>query len=298
MDRADDNDELSSSAAAAGVLCAPRSIPSGGDDTTAEDAVDEEELSLLVHNKTSSSSSPTTMRRGGHKQQGPLISKNHHDIDSNSNDCDDEKSHGVRASHSRVTLCCHRIIDWIQSIEIRAPSSKVGGRGHRVPLIAGLDHVVYGHAAAADVVVFAGGRVQPPRYCFYMLSGALCDVLQFGMDWMLHSSRLIQDDSLCWAVGFFLSVVFRHSSHRYLVFGKYMGGYYKSLCRMYAAYSIIIVLSTLFHRVIMTIQVAFFSHTAAWFLTLAWTGVANYFILKKVWSFGGGGGGGTHVAAV
>ena len=29
------------------------------------------------------------------------------------------------------------------------------------------------------------------------------------------------------------------------------------------------------------------SHYVAWIITLLWTGVVNYFILKKLWTFGG-----------
>lgn len=147
--------------------------------------------------------------------------------------------------------------------------------------VQGLDRVVFGTSSAADVVELAG--VKPPRYLWYMLSGVMCDILQLSMDIMLH--MYIQDASICWATTFFLSVVARHSSHRYLVFGDYVGGYWASLGRMYGGYSIIIVLSTIFN-ILMT-RVATLSHYGAWIFTLLWTGVANYFILKKLWSFGG-----------
>ena len=149
--------------------------------------------------------------------------------------------------------------------------------------IEGLDRVVFGTSSAAEVVRLAG--VQPPRYLWYMVSGAMCDVIQLCMDIMLHTTQMIEDASACWAVTFFLSVLFRHSFHRYLVFGDYVGGYKASLMRMYGGYSITIVLSTLFN-ILMT-RVATFSHYVAWILTLLWTGIANYFILKKLWSFGG-----------
>lgn len=149
-------------------------------------------------------------------------------------------------------------------------------------LVQGLDRVVFGTSSAADVIRLAG--VQPPRYLWYMLSGFMCDIIQLCMDVLLHMQ--IKDPSVCWAATLFLSVIFRHSSHRYFVFGDYVGGYWASLGRMYGGYSIIIVLSTIFN-IFMT-RVATFSHYVAWIMTLLWTGVANYFILKKLWSFGGG----------
>mmetsp|Transcript_5963 Transcript_5963/g.8854 ORF Transcript_5963/g.8854 Transcript_5963/m.8854 type:complete len:125 (-) Transcript_5963:245-619(-) len=95
----------------------------------------------------------------------------------------------------------------------------------------------------------------------------------------------ISDPSVCWALAFSFSIIFRHTSHRYLVFGDYVGGYCRSLGRMYGGYSIIIVLSTLFN-VVMT-KVLMISHYTAWIVTLLWTGIVNYFILKHIWSFGG-----------
>eukprot|EP00566_Odontella_aurita_P024084 CAMPEP_0113585550 /NCGR_PEP_ID=MMETSP0015_2-20120614/33764_1 /TAXON_ID=2838 /ORGANISM="Odontella" /LENGTH=108 /DNA_ID=CAMNT_0000490809 /DNA_START=287 /DNA_END=613 /DNA_ORIENTATION=+ /assembly_acc=CAM_ASM_000160 len=54
---------------------------------------------------------------------------------------------------------------------------------------------------------------------------------------------------------------------------------------MYGGYSVIIVLSTTFNFV--ATSAAGLAHYVAWVVTLLWTGVANYFILKKLWSFGG-----------
>jgi putative flippase GtrA len=122
-----------------------------------------------------------------------------------------------------------------------------------------------------------------------MVSGLICDILQFVIDFGLYA-YVIPDSSICWALSFGVSIFFRHTTHRYLVFGDYVGGYYKSLCRMYAGYSIIIILSTVFN-IIMTKSIHV-PHAYAWIITLLWTGIVNYFILKKLWSFGGIGSGG------
>jgi hypothetical protein len=66
--------------------------------------------------------------------------------------------------------------------------------------------------------------------------------------------------------------------------GDYVGGYRNSLYRMYAAYSISLILSTLFN-IIMTKAMAL-PHYVTWIVTLLWTGIANYFILKKTWTYG------------
>lgn len=151
-----------------------------------------------------------------------------------------------------------------------------------VPLISGIGNVVYGTQPACEVVVVAG--IRPPRYLCYMLSGFICDLIQFMIDLFLHVSLKLEDASLCWILGFVLSIVFRHTTHRYLVFGDYVGGYWKSLSRMYAGYSVTIFLSTVFNFIMARyIQ---FPHYVAWIVTLLWTGVVNYFILKRLWSFG------------
>jgi putative flippase GtrA len=178
---------------------------------------------------------------------------------------------------------CLAVIHWIQAQRLPKCLRKEGGDKDGVPIITGIDRVLFGTQPAAEVVEVLG--VHPPRYLCYMLSGSGCDILQFFFDVMLHVVFHFEDASLCWALGFGLSVVFRHTTHRYLVFGDYVGGYWASLGRMYAGYSIIIVLSTIFN-VIMT-RYAKFPHYVAWIITMLWTGIVNYFILKKLWSFGG-----------
>lgn len=54
---------------------------------------------------------------------------------------------------------------------------------------------------------------------------------------------------------------------------------------MYAGYSIIIALSTIFNFIIT--KHLDMPHVFAWILTMLWTGIVNYFILKKLWSFDG-----------
>lgn len=172
-----------------------------------------------------------------------------------------------------------RLIDGIESL--RVPKF-VYGDGE-VPPVTGLRNLVYGTQPACETVSIVG--IRPPRYLCYMLSGFICDGIQLAIDFLLHFVFLLKDASLCWMLGFGLSIVFRHTTHRYLVFGDYVGGYWKSLGRMYAGYSITIVLSTVFNFV-MT-RYILFPHYVAFVVTLLWTGIVNYFILKRLWSFGG-----------
>lgn len=169
-----------------------------------------------------------------------------------------------------VTRNVASIVKWAQSLRVRG-----------VPLITGLEGVVFGTRAASEMVLIF--NVKPPQYLWYMLSGGICDVLQFCMDCILH--MYVQDSSTCWAVCFTASILFRHSAHRYLVFGNYVGSYYKSLLRMYCGYSVSIILSTAFN-VVVTRRHGL-NHYVAFVFTLLWTGIVNFFMLKKLWSFNG-----------
>ena len=151
-----------------------------------------------------------------------------------------------------------------------------------VPLITNLDNVVFGTMAASETVLIC--NIKPPQYLWYMVSGGICDILQFIMDFLLH--YWVEDASICWAVCFTISIIFRHSTHRYLVFGNYVGGYWKSLLRMYCGYSISIIVSTIFN--VFVTRTASIGHYPAFVFTLLWTGIVNFFILKKLWSFNGG----------
>ena len=184
----------------------------------------------------------------------------------------EEKNRKGAFLHS-VIACCEAI---------RLPPKCLRKTGEGVPLITDIERVLYGTQPAADVVMILG--IRPPRYFFYMASGFVCDLIQFLIDITLHLVFHLEDPSICWALGFGLSIAFRHTSHRYLVFGDYVGGYYRSLARMYGGYSIIIVISTIFN-IVMT-RYVHLKHYIAWVITLLWTGIVNYFILKKLWTFG------------
>ena len=196
----------------------------------------------------------------------------------------DESTSNKKQHRNTVRIFISSAIVFLESL--RLPKFLRGrDSGDGQPIIAGLERVLFGTQPAAEAVTILG--VHPPRYLCYMISGFVCDLIQFGIDFMLHIILHIEDASVCWALGFAISVAFRHTSHRYLVFGDYVGGYWSSLGRMYAGYSIIIVLSTLFN-IFMT-RYAKLPHYVAWIVTLLWTGIVNYFILKKLWSFGGTG---------
>jgi hypothetical protein len=197
------------------------------------------------------------------------------------------------------------ILEWIQTIDVstswlqrvginatattttnnNASSSSSSFTSKTVPFITGLDRVVYGPYSCADAVSFFGGTIRPPRYVWYMISGFSCDIIQFCLDLLLHVGLGITDASTCWSISFTISIAFRHTTHRYLVFGNYVGGYYRSLIRMYTGYSVSIILSTIFNQLLT--RSANIPHYVAYLFTLFWTGIVNYFMLKRLWSFGG-----------
>lgn len=210
---------------------------------------------------------------------------------------DNDNEHLNKKHRRSIRAAMSASMTWIESLRVpsallrwsrsttstnSSTSNNPNPRGD-VPLITGLDRVFFGTQPACEAVLVCG--IHPPRYLCFMISGFICDLIQFSIDILLHKVLLLEDASVCWALGFGLSVAFRHTSHRYLVFGDYVGGYWKSLGRMYAGYSVIIVISTLFN-IVMTRYLQL-PHYVAWVVTLLWTGIVNYFILKKLWSFGG-----------
>lgn len=129
--------------------------------------------------------------------------------------------------------------------------------------------------------IICGYRV--PQYFWFVISGAMCDVVQAGIDYAVYLVYYIEWEkaTVCWAISYTLSIVVRHSSHRFIVFGEYEGSYCTSLARTYLTYSSSIVLSILTNHILTeTMEV---SHRNAWIITMLWTGIYNYFMLKMSW---------------
>jgi putative flippase GtrA len=198
----------------------------------------------------------------------------------------------IPAGSTSSTTYDNIIASWIERIEsYRISSSSHWSRRFRIepdtPWIQGLASVWYEGKSCADAIRIVG--IQPPRYLWYMISGGICDVIQFIGNALLYY-RIHVNVSLAWAIGFITVIPIRHTSHRYLVFGDYVGGYYHSLARMYAGYSVTIVASTIlnygFSRYVANMPLLYA-------ITMIMTGIASYFILKRFWNIGGGGGGAT-----
>ena len=103
------------------------------------------------------------------------------------------------------------------------------------------------------------------------------------MDYMISIIYIFEYEraTVCWTASYTLSIALRHSSHRLLVFGEYEGSYWSSLGRTYLTYSSSIVLSMITNHLI----ISFFAltHKQAWLITMLWTGLYNYFMLKASW---------------
>ena len=125
-----------------------------------------------------------------------------------------------------------------------------------------------------------------PTYPLFMVSGAICDVFQAGIDYVIYSMPVLDiwEDgrtTLSWTLSYTLSIILRHQSHRLLVFGDYADGYFASLARTYMTYSSAIVVSMLANHTL----VGYFdlSYRVAWIITMLFTGIYNYFTLKATW---------------
>ena len=120
------------------------------------------------------------------------------------------------------------------------------------------------------------------------LSGVLGDTIQAILDYLVYQlyTSEWERSTVCWTVSYIGSIVFRHTSHRILVFGETEGSYCTSLGRTYMAYAASIVLSVVSNHFV--VSVLELSHRNAWLITMLWTGIMNYFILKATWKTKGG----------
>jgi putative flippase GtrA len=123
-----------------------------------------------------------------------------------------------------------------------------------------------------------------PTYPLFMVSGAICDIFQAVIDYIIYSVLDIWEDgrtTASWTLSYTISIILRHQSHRLLVFGDYTDGYFASLARTYMTYSSAIVVSMLANHTL----VGYFdvSYRVAWIITMLFTGIYNYFTLKATW---------------
>lgn len=122
-----------------------------------------------------------------------------------------------------------------------------------------------------------------PTYFWFVLSGSLCDCFQALIDFILSIIYVYEWEkaTICWTLSYTISIMIRHFSHKYIVFGEYDGTYCTSLGRIYLTYSSSIVLSMIANHCF--ISYFLLSHKQAWLITMLWTGLYNYFMLKKNW---------------
>ena len=122
-----------------------------------------------------------------------------------------------------------------------------------------------------------------PHYFWFVLSGALCDIVQAGIDYCVYLFYKLEWEraTVCWAISYSVSIIVRHMSHRFIVFGEYEGTYCSSLLKTYMTYSSSIVISVISNHYI--VEYFRFSHRDAWVVTMLWTGIYNYFMLKSTW---------------
>jgi len=120
-------------------------------------------------------------------------------------------------------------------------------------------------------------------YFWFVLSGTICDVFQALIDYVISLLYVweVERATVCWTLSYTISVFIRHYSHRILVFGEFEGTYCNSLSRTYMAYSSSIALSMITNHLI--ISFLYLTHKQAWLITMLWTGIYNYFVLKSSW---------------
>jgi putative flippase GtrA len=111
----------------------------------------------------------------------------------------------------------------------------------------------------------------------------MCDIVQAFIDYGIYLLYVFEWEraTVCWTLSYTISIIIRHFSHRLLVFGEFEGTYCSSLTRTYMTYSSSIVISMLTNHLI--VSFLNYSHRTAWIITMLWTGIYNYFMLKASW---------------
>lgn len=110
---------------------------------------------------------------------------------------------------------------------------------------------------------------------------------QLGVDHIIYTSltESVEDRAtIGWTVSYICSIAMRHSMHRVLVFGEYGGSYWMSLGKTYLTYSSSIIISMITNYYFTA--VLGMSHSTAAIVTLLWTGIYNFFLLKACWNSG------------
>ena len=122
-----------------------------------------------------------------------------------------------------------------------------------------------------------------PQYFWFVVSGIICDTIQAILDYLIHLVYTFQWEkaTVCWTLSYTASIIVRHSAHRFIVFGEYEGSYCQSLGRTYLTYSSSIFMSMVTNHFL--VEFFGFSHRNAWIITLLWTGIYNYLLLKATW---------------
>lgn len=123
-----------------------------------------------------------------------------------------------------------------------------------------------------------------PTYFWFVLSGGICDIIQACIDYFISITYPVgwpERTTVCWTLSYIMSIWIRHYSHRLLVFGEYEGTYCSSLSRTYLTYSSSIVISMVTNHLL--VNYLMLSHRVAWIVTMLWTGIYNYFMLKNSW---------------
>ena len=170
----------------------------------------------------------------------------------------------------------HKTLFGVQSpsaLPQSAPNTRffsIENKEHRLVMLAHQDRVrIFGYPV--------------PQYFWFMLSGALCDMVQACLYYLVSVLYVStwEKPTVCWTVSYILSIWARHTSHRILVFGEFEGTYLSSVIRMYLTYGSSIVFSTILSHVLSSWFML--SHSQALVCTVLPTGLYNYFMIRNTW---------------
>src|SRR6056297_1094567 len=118
---------------------------------------------------------------------------------------------------------------------------------------------------------------------FYLIAVVIGTALFYAVYelFLLILSNVSRAATISWIVSYLISIFFQNLLFRYLVFGP-IKPYFRSLLYTYLAYSLSIVLSSVFTDLL--VYRVGLNERLSWFITFSITGVINYFIISHIFA--------------
>jgi putative flippase GtrA len=112
------------------------------------------------------------------------------------------------------------------------------------------------------------------------MSGSIGTIIFYVFYELLYRANPIETNkaTITWAVSYFISIIWQHALHRYLVFGWKGTSYFKTLFWTYISYSLSIIMSPII--IFILVDKLGIDYRIGWVVSLCATGLFNYVTLS------------------